>query len=96
MKSILILVFSLLCSLSAFSQSAPKAKPVNASLDASGNFTQVIHKRAGAVAAVSIGKTFTTKDGQKLPVMKSKNGKLFVVRTSKAGKEYNYYLNTGE
>ncbi len=32
--------------------------------------------------------------GEKLPVYKSKNNKLFIVVTSKAGKKYKKYLNS--
>ncbi len=38
------------------------------------------------------GKTFTDSKGNTYPVYLSKNGKLYVIRTSKSGNEYRQYL----
>lgn len=38
------------------------------------------------------GKTFTDTKGNVYPVFISKNGKLFVIRTSKTGSQYKQYL----
>lgn len=62
--------------------------------DASGNYI-LADKVPGASKseAISIGKTFTDAKGTTHPVYKSKNGKLFIIKTSqKTGKTYNYYL----
>jgi hypothetical protein len=41
------------------------------------------------------GKTFTDTKGNVFPVYVSKNGKLFVIRTSKTGTQYKQYLKIG-
>lgn len=63
--------------------------------DANGNYVAVKSERVvkrAVPTAISTGKTFTDLKGNVYPVMRSKNGKLFVVRTSKSGKNYNQYL----
>jgi hypothetical protein len=57
--------------------------------DASGNFYAA---KAAKDSATDTGKTFTDTKGNQWPVMKSKSGKLFVIRTSKTGKTYRQYL----
>lgn len=42
--------------------------------------------------AKATGKTFTDTKGNVYPVYESNKGKLFYLRTSKAGKEYKVYL----
>lgn len=67
-----------------------------ATKDASGNYTQI--KVAATVASLEVGATksgatYTTIDGEKFPVYLSKNGKAFVIRTSKkTGNPYRSYL----
>jgi len=64
----------------------------NATIDKSGNYVAIQKKAASEDKAT--GKTFTDAKGNKYPVMVSKNGKLFYVRTSKTGKEYKVYIKT--
>lgn len=64
-------------------------------VDANGNY--VAAKRDYArEEAKETGKTFTDSKGNVLPVLESAGGKLFVVKTSKAGNEYRMYLKTEE
>jgi len=58
--------------------------------DKSGNY--YADTSAGKTEAKNTGKTFTDGKGIKYPVLISKNGKLFVIKTSKTGNKYNYYL----
>lgn len=57
--------------------------------DKQGNYTQV---KKEAVKPKETGKTFTDSKGNVYPILISKNGKLFYVRTSKNGNKYNVYL----
>lgn len=59
--------------------------------DASGNYISV-KDTSIVTSAQPTGKTFTDSKGNIYPVMISKNGKLFVIRTSKTGNKYNQYL----
>jgi hypothetical protein len=60
--------------------------------DAQGNYLQVKSDHESTPAKIT-GKTFTTSKGEVFPVMESKNGKLFIVRTAKvSGKQYKQYL----
>ena len=59
--------------------------------DAAGNYYQDSTKTK--TSAKATGKTFTDKKGVKYPVMISKNGKLFYVKTAaKSGIVYNVYI----
>ena len=59
--------------------------------DAQGNYIAV--KATGTTEkAKDTGKTFTDTKGNVYPVYISKNGKLFVIRTSKTGSQYKQYL----
>jgi len=80
MKKLIISLVILIVSLSCNSQ--------NVKQDASGNYVAVKMEQA----ATNTGKTFTDAKGTTYPVMQSKNGKLFVIRTSKNGNKYNQYL----
>lgn len=61
----------------------------NAKADGSGNYVAV---SAAKAPAKNTGKTFTDTQGKKYPVYESARGKLYYMRTSKAGKEYKVYL----
>lgn len=51
-------------------------------------------KERAKTEAKDTGKKFKTADGQTLPIFESKNGKYFVVRTSKkTGANYNQYIS---
>ena len=60
------------------------------------NFTQVTNKKGTAgqqQAATATLHTYTTKDGTKYPIYLSRNGRAFIIRTSKkTGNEYRQYL----
>lgn len=61
--------------------------------DARGNYYAVSAAKDTATTYKATGKTFTTSKGETFPVYESKNGKLFVIRTSKeTGKQYKQYL----
>jgi hypothetical protein len=61
--------------------------------DAAGNYIAVKATRdSTGTSAKPTGKTYTDTKGNVYPVMISKNGKLFVIRTSKTGNKYNQYL----
>lgn len=57
--------------------------------DANGNYIAV---KATQQADKPTGKTFTDSKGNVYPVYESKNGKLYVIRTSKSGNQYKQYL----
>jgi len=88
MKTIKILAFSLLM-LSGAGLSA-QTKTVK---DAAGNYHAVKSSGVSVSTAKATGKKFTDSKGKVYPVMVSKNGKLFYIRTSKAGNKYNAYIN---
>jgi spermidine/putrescine-binding protein len=67
------------------------AKAQNAKVDATGNYTAV-SKAVEADSAKTTGKTFTDHKGVKFDVKISPKGKMFYVRTSKAGNSYKVYL----
>lgn len=61
--------------------------------DATGNYYAVKAAKDTTTTYKATGKTFTTSKGETFPVYESKNGKLFVIRTSKAtGNTYKQYL----
>lgn len=60
-------------------------------LDQSGNYVAVSAGK-DSVSYKPTGKTFTTSKGETFPVYISKNGKLFIIRTSKSGNQYRTYL----
>lgn len=66
-------------------------KAQNAVKDSKGNYTAIL-KAKTTQEAKNTGSKFTDNKGTVYPVMESKNGKLFYVRTSKAGNEYKVYL----
>lgn len=59
--------------------------------DAKGNYIAVKATQS-AESSKPTGKTYTDSKGNVYPVYESKNGKLFVIRTSKAGNQYKQYL----
>jgi len=67
-------------------------KAQNAKVDATGNYIAV-SKAVEADSAKNTGKTFTDHKGLKFDVKISPKGKLFYVRTSKAGNQYKVYLS---
>ena len=58
-------------------------------VDAKGNYVAV---KDTAATGKATGKTFTDTKGNVYPVLESKNGKLYVIRTSKTGNQYKQYL----
>jgi len=58
-----------------------------------GNYTAAtVTKKTTGSKATETGKFFTYSKGNKYPVLKSVNGKLFYRKTSKSGNVYNVYL----
>lgn len=85
MKKLFIISALFLASIGVQAQTVKK--------DASGNYYQVKADSSVRVStAKPTGKTFTDLKGNKFPIMISKNGKLFYIKTSKAGNKYNVYL----
>lgn len=80
------LIFSALLIFAAATSQAQNAKQ-----DASGNYIAV-KATEQKESAKPTGKTFTDSKGNVYPLYESKNGKLFYLRTSKAGNEYKVYL----
>ena len=61
--------------------------------DAKGNYVEINGEREKEKPKPT-GKTYQTSKGDIFPIYVSKNGKYFIVRTSKeTGKEYKQYLN---
>jgi hypothetical protein len=87
MKKVIVIVGLILASTMTFGQS----KVVR---DANGNFvTQNTPKKASEDKPT--GNTYTTAKGEQFPVYVSKNGKYYVLRTSKeTGNIYKQYLKT--
>jgi len=83
MKKIICIVGMLLAACVSYSQ--------NVKVDANGNYTAIKNVSAPS-GGKPTGKTYTDTKGIVYPVMISKNGKLFIVRTSKSGNKYNQYL----
>lgn len=82
MKKILI-AFALCTAIAGHAQNAKK--------DASGNYVAIVHTDTSGTTPA--GKTYTDSKGNVYPVMVTKNGKLFVIKTSKTtGKPYKQYL----
>lgn len=59
--------------------------------DTKGNF-YAVKKTESESKATATGKTFTDTKGIIYPVYISARGKYFVIKTSKTGNKYNYYL----
>lgn len=83
MKTLILIV---LLALSFWATGQTKVKE-----DAQGNYTAITATKTGS-NTTETGKVFIDKKGIKYPVLLSKNGKLFYVRTSKSGNKYNVYL----
>ena len=82
MKKI-ILMLGVCASLCAHSQTVKR--------DANGNYTAVV--RNDSTTGKPTGNTYTDAKGNVYPVMVTKTGKLYVIRTSaKTGKQYKQYL----
>ena len=63
----------------------------NARKDATGNYTAINHAKEPGKAT---GKTFTDTKGTVYPLFESAKGKLYYMKTSKAGNVYKAYLKT--
>lgn len=83
MKKFLLSILILCASYSIQAQNATK--------DAQGNF-KAISSQQDTTKATNTGKTFTDKKNVSFPVYISAKGKLFVIKTSKAGNVYKMYL----
>ena len=65
----------------------------NAKVDGKGNFVAIKHD-ANSEPGKATGKTFTDAKGTVYPVLESKKGKLYYMRTSKNGNVYKFYIKT--
>jgi len=84
MKNLILIFAFLLISIAGVNAQSIKQ-------DAAGNYYQDSTKTK--TSAKATGKMFTDKKGVKYPVMISKNGKLFYVKTAvKSGNTYNVYI----
>jgi hypothetical protein len=84
MKKLLVILTVICTSFTAYSQ--------NVRQDAQGNYIAAT-ATGDSTSAKPTGKTYTDTKGIVYPVYVSKKGKLFVIRVSKTGIRYNYYLN---
>lgn len=82
----LILSLSILFSLSCIAQ--------NVKVDSKGNYVAISNFKADSSHSKESGHTYTDNKNKVYKVFISAKGKLFVKKISKAGNEYNYYLNT--
>lgn len=64
----------------------------NVQKDTRGNYIAV---KKQAEPGANTGKTYTDLKGNVYPVYESKNGKLYVEKTSKSGNVYRMYLKVG-
>lgn len=95
MKHFIVIITMLLLGFAAQAQTTATKKPSkpNVEMTDDGNF-KATPRTTAMSTATKTDKTYTDRDGQVFPVYVSKNGKYFVVKTSKkSGKKYNYYLN---
>lgn len=83
------IIFTLIALLSFTVLSAQNVK-----VDKQGNYYQV-KDPANTAQATKTGKTYTDANKKIYPVYKSKNNKLFIIKTSKTGTQYKYYLKLG-
>lgn len=85
MKKVILILALTITSFNIYSQQ-------NVQVDKDGNYISIKNSRKGK--SVATDKFFVDNDGAKYPVYKSKNNKVFIIKTSrKTGKSYNYYLN---
>ena len=85
---IFFLAVLLACSSAAAQPKKPSGNPVK--LDSKGNF--VSSKDSSRAKAVPTGRFYIDKAGALWPVYKTESGKLYALRTSKAGRQYKFYL----
>lgn len=90
MKS-LFLLFTLVFILSIVSGYSQKKVVV----DSKGNYT-LVQSAAKKTADVETGKFFIDKTGQKYPILKSVNNKLYYWKTSKSGNLYKVYITVSK
>ena len=83
MKKLIVIIGILSLNFGLNAQTVQKTKD--------GNYIAVVASKM-AEKPKDTGKTYTDSKGNVYPVFISKGGKLFVVRISKAGKEYKQYL----
>ena len=84
MKKVILILALTISSFNIYSQ--------NVQVDKDGNYISIKNSRKGK--SVATDKFFVDNDVNKYPVYKSKNNKVFIIKTSrKTGKSYNYYLN---
>lgn len=83
MKQLISFLILALVAIAGISQNVRK--------DGNGNYVQV--KKVDTASARQTGKTFTDLKGKKYPVWQSTRGKLFVIRESRDGRKYKYYIN---
>jgi hypothetical protein len=88
-QSIYIIVILII---SLFIASFINAKGQTVQRDANGNFKAISAPKEAKIEAKPTGKTFTDTKGNVYPVLISKNGKLFYIRTSKNGNDYKVYI----
>jgi len=85
MKNLILIFAFLLISIAGVNAQSIKQ-------DAAGNYYQDSTKVA-KTSSKATGKMFTDKKGTQYPVMLSKNGKLFYMKTAvKSGNTYNVYI----
>lgn len=81
-----------LLTLAAFIMLQATGRAQNARIDEKGNYVTLSTKDTSKQPLKATGKTFTDSKGKTYPVYISKNGKLFYIRTSKAGNTYPSYI----
>jgi hypothetical protein len=72
--------------------SATTTMAQNAKQDANGNYVAIQHDTT--TTGTATGRTFTDAKGVVYPVLQSAKGKLYYMRTSKAGNIYKCYIKT--
>lgn len=81
MKRVIVAIAMIMATMTSHAQNAKK--------DASGNYVAIA---ATKTPDKSTGNTFTDTKGIKYPVYESAKGKLYYMRTSKAGNQYKVYI----
>ncbi len=84
MKKLFIAVALLVAGSAAHAQSEPKFE-----IDNAGNYVEL---ERSAQKDTATGRFYVDKDDNLYPVYRTRNGKLYALLLSKAGKTYRYYL----
>jgi hypothetical protein len=91
MKRLLVIVALLIATIYAKAGTFPTNISDTVTQQSDGTYSKAKAK-SKEDTGTDTGKVYKDSKGNSYPIMKSKNGKYFVVRTSKAGNQYKQYI----